>query len=40
MGIPFSIVENITAGRDLASYNFTFKDVDGNLYNMWDLDVS
>lgn len=39
MGIPFSIVENITAGRDLASYNFTFKDVDGNLYNMWDLDV-
>lgn len=39
MGIPFSIVENITAGRDLASYNFTFKDVGGNLYNMWDLDV-
>lgn len=35
----YSIVENITAGRDLASYNFTFKDIDGNLYNMWDLDI-
>lgn len=35
----FRIVENITAGRDLASYNFTFRDVQGNLYNMWDLDV-
>lgn len=38
-GKEYSIVENITAGRDLASYNFTFKDMDGNLYNMWDLDV-
>lgn len=26
-------------GRDLASYNFTFKDMGGNSYNMWDLDV-
>lgn len=35
----FNIVENVTAGRDLASYNFTFRDVEGHLYNMWDLDV-
>ena len=35
----FSIIENITAGRDLAAYSFTFKDVEGKLYNMWDLDI-
>lgn len=42
-GKNFSIVENITAGRDLAAYNFTFEGVapDGTsrMYNMWDLDV-
>lgn len=38
-GKKFHIVENITAGRDLASYNFTFRGAKEGFYNMWDLDV-
>lgn len=38
-GIEATIVENILPGRDLATYNIHFSDVNGNTYNMWDLDI-
>lgn len=30
--------EVVSAGRELAGYNFTFKSINGRQYNMWDLD--
>lgn len=37
-GKEATIVENITVGRDLATYNVSFSDIEGTKYNMWDLD--
>lgn len=34
-----NIVENVTKGRDLATYQVHFQDVLGNNYNLWDLDI-
>lgn len=35
---PTSVYEDYSAGRDLASYNLTFTDSEGKLYNLWDID--
>ena len=34
---PIKIEENLSAGRDLATYGVVFSD-GKNTYNMWDLD--
>ena len=33
----YTLYEVVSAGRALANYNVTFKDTNGNLYNIWDL---
>ena len=38
-GTDAVIVENVVVGRDLGAYNIQFTDIDGNMYNMWDLDI-
>lgn len=38
-GSNYVFVEDITQGSDLDSYSFTFKDVNGVSYNMYDLGI-
>lgn len=33
----YTLVEDVTKGRNLGAYNFTFQDNEGNTYNMYDL---
>lgn len=35
----YYLAEDLVAGRELRPSNTTFKDVKGNSYNIWDLDV-
>lgn len=37
-GHTYELVEDVIKGRDLSSYNCTFKDIAGNSYMMWDLE--
>lgn len=37
-GLIKEIHENITVGRDLASYDLDFEDTNGNRYKLWDID--
>ena len=37
-GSDFSIIEDITKGRELASYNTRFQDQSGKKYQLYDLD--
>lgn len=39
LGKEAIIVENVVVGRDLGAYNIHFSDMEGNTYNMWDLDI-
>lgn len=38
-GSNYVFVEDITQGSDLDSYSFTFKDINGVSYNMYDLGI-
>ena len=39
VGTDYTLVEDITNGRDLAPYNITFTTSDDKSYSMWDLDI-
>lgn len=39
LGKEAIVVENVVTGRDLGAYNIHFSDIQGNTYNMWDLDI-
>lgn len=38
-GKSAELSEYIIDGRDLGAYNIKFKDIAGNAYNLWDLDI-